>query len=414
MSSPTKFVVGSTFPTQPARGGGQLRIFHLYRQLARHRPVEVIALVDEDQQPSRRELAPGLTETRIPRTQAYLAAEGKLHVTGVAVTDMAFARLHRLTPAFSEAVAAAARPGCVFVASHPYAFGAMRAVDPGAVWWYDAHNVEVDLKRAIVSGSANGRRLLRWTREVERDCCRRAQLVLASCAEDAERLRSLYRVPGGRMKVVANGVDTAAIRFTPPSERRELARRLRMTQPLALFVGSWHGPNLAAAGQIVELASEFPEVGFAIVGSVGIPLREMALPPNVEPFGMVSDELKEALLSVAAVALNPMLHGSGTNMKMLDYLAAGIPVISTQVGMRGLALEGGRDLRVAEPAALGGALRDALEEPGESADSRARATRRKIEERFDWQAVAAPLVAMIGGADRRVGQAPRERSATSA
>jgi glycosyltransferase involved in cell wall biosynthesis len=414
MSSPTKLVVGSTFPIHPPQGGGQLRIFHLYRRLARRCPVDVIALVDHSAPASRREIAPGLTEIRIPRSEPQVAAEGRLHVAGIEVSDMAFVRLHRLNPAFSEAVARAAVPRCVFVASHPYTLPAMRAADPDVAFWYDAHNVELDLKGAILPHNANGRRLLRWTRAVERDCCRRAQVVLASCAQDSRRLRALYRVPVARMILVPNGVDTAAIRFTPPSERRDLRRRLRLNQRLALFIGSWHEPNLVAAARILELAARFPEVRFAIVGSVAIPLRGASRPANVELFGIVSDELKQALLTVADVALNPMLDGSGTNMKMLDYLAAGTPVISTEVGMRGLDLEPGRDLRVADPPSFGHALRLTLQEADEVADARAYSARRRIEEQFDWEAVAAPLVRLIDGVEGRPRQAPRARSAIRA
>jgi glycosyltransferase involved in cell wall biosynthesis len=414
MTSPTKFVVGSTFSVHPPRSGGQLRIFHLYKQLARHRPVDVIALVDPAEPASRRALAPGLTEIRIPRTSGHVAAETQLNVGGVAPTDIAFTRLHRLTPAFAEAVAGSAVPGSVFVASHPYAFPAMRAVDPAVTWWYDAHNVELDLKRAILPRRGVGRRLLAWTRAVERDCCRAAGLVLASCAEDSRRLRTLYRVPAERLIVVANGVDVGAIRFTAPSERRALCRRLRLNQPLVMFMGSWHEPNLLAAGRILELAPRLPELKFAIVGSVGIPLRDMSLPGNVELFGIVSDQLKDALLSVAAVAVNPVLEGSGTNMKMLDYLAAGIPVVSTEVGMRGLDLEAGRDVRVADPSGLEAALRATLDDPVELADARALATREKIEARFDWGAVAAPLVRMIERDGAPARQPSRLRSAIRA
>ena len=46
-------------------------------------------------------------------------------------------------------------------------------------------------------------------------------------------------------------------------------------------------------------------------------------------------------LSIADIAINPMLNGSGTNLKMLDYMANGIPVISTKVGARGLDIPDG-------------------------------------------------------------------------
>jgi len=397
MTPVSKLVVGSTFGIYPPRGGGQLRIFHLYRQLARKCRVDVVSLVESDQQTSRRQLAPGLTEIRIPKSEAHTYAEAEFRgLTRVPVTDVAFSQLHHLTPAFSEAVAACLEADCVLVASHPYAFPAMRVVDDGADWWYDAHNVEVDLKGAMLPNGRIAKRLLAKIRAVERECCGHARMVLASCAEDAERLQALYRLPAGRLMVIPNGVEVSSIRFKPPTERRALTARLRMTQPLALFIGSWHEPNLLAARQIVDLARQVPDVRFAIAGSVGIPLAQTERPANIELFGVVSDELKEALLSVAAVALNPMLHGSGTNMKMLDYMAAGIPVISTAVGARGLGLALGTDLRIATPDRFGEALRATLDEPGELADERARATRRKIEERFDWQVVTAPLLSAIG------------------
>lgn len=414
MSGVTKLVVGSTFGIHPPRAGGQLRILHLYRELAGYCDVDVIALVNHDQPASRRVLAPGLTEIRIPKSARHEAAEADLRVTEVSVTDAAFIDLHALTPAFSEAVARSWIPGCALVASHPYAFPAMRAVDDGAAWWYDAHNVEADLKAAVLPKTPTGKRLLARTRAVERECCKRASLVLASSAEDAQRLRALYRVPAPRVRVIPNGVDTTAIRFVAPSERRALRGRLRLEQPLALFIGSWHEPNLVAARQILHLAAEFPEISFAIVGSVGIPLQHEGRPPNVELFGVVADDLKEALLGVAAVALNPMLMGSGTNMKMLDYLAAGVPVISTPVGVRGLDLDHERDLRVVAPGDFAAALRTTLEESDDLADARARDVRREIEQRFDWRAVCVPLRGEIEPGQLRGDRRTRQRSAISA
>jgi glycosyltransferase involved in cell wall biosynthesis len=398
MNPVTKFVVGSTFPIHPPRGGGQLRIFHLYGQLARHIPVDVVALVEGDQAATTRELAPGLTEIRVPKSAAHAAEERGLHVhAGIPIADIAFTLLHELTPAFSDAVAASATDGCVLVASHPYAFPAMSAAAPGQQCWYDAHNVEADLKAAMLSRWRRiGRRLLRRTREVERECCRRASLVLTVSAQDGRRLRHLYRVPDDRCRVVPNGVDASSIHFRAPAERRRLSERLRMCEPLALFIGSWHEPNLRAARQILDLARRVPEVRFGIAGSVGIPLDGKELPANVELFGVVSDELKQALLAVASLALNPVQHGSGTNMKMLDYMAAGVPVISTAVGARGLALDESSPIWIARPDQFDTAIRALLEEPLQAAAIRVRAARRHVEAHFDWAVVARGLLEAIG------------------
>jgi hypothetical protein len=38
---------------------------------------------------------------------------------------------------------------------------------------------------------------------------------------------------------------------------------------------------------------------------------------------------------ICTVGLNPVMQGSGTSLKVLDYLVCGLPIISTEFGMRG-------------------------------------------------------------------------------
>ncbi len=397
MSSPAKLTVGSTFGIYPPRGGGQLRIFNLYRHLAERCPVDVIALVAGDELAVEREIAPGLREVRIPKTREHAAAESELEYRAAfPVTDVAFPELHALTPHFGDAIRASALPGGVLVASHPYALSALRAANRDCPLWYDAHNVELDLKAAMLPDNPTARRMLAATRAVEQACCEQAEFVLASSAEDADRLRALYRLEPRRVTVVPNGVNAEAIRFTSPTERRQLWTRLRMERPVALFIGSWHEPNVLAVRRILTVAPQLPNVTFAIVGSVGIPFRDLRLPANVELWGIVGDELKETLLSVAAVALNPVSEGSGTNMKMLDYLAAGVPVVSTAVGARGLDLELETAVRIVPLADFHTAVQAVLDEHPTVADVRASEVRRQIEQRLDWAAVARQLLVATG------------------
>ena len=48
--------------------------------------------------------------------------------------------------------------------------------------------------------------------------------------------------------------------------------------------------------------------------------------------GECSDIGRQIIFDAADVALNPMQSGSGTNLKMLDYFAAGLPVVTTAIG----------------------------------------------------------------------------------
>ncbi len=107
-------------------------------------------------------------------------------------------------------------------------------------------------------------------------------------------------------------------------------------------------------------------------------------------------------MGVADAALNPMRFGSGTNLKMLDYALAGLPVISSPVGARGLGLTPGAHYVEADPQELARALRDLAAEPREESAGRAAAARAVVEERYSWTAIAdgwlaaAPLRELAG------------------
>lgn len=85
-------------------------------------------------------------------------------------------------------------------------------------------------------------------------------------------------------------------------------------------------------------------------------------------------------LRTATVAINPAVSGSGVNIKLVEYLAAGTPVVSTTRGMLGLSLEAEQHLAVHDdPDAFAAAVITLLSDPeraqvlGRSGQERARA-----------------------------------------
>ncbi len=71
-----KITVATTFPVYPPRGGGQNRVFHLYRHLAKKFDVELVTFI-EKQEPFQGEIAPGLWETRIHKSPQHLKSSGR-------------------------------------------------------------------------------------------------------------------------------------------------------------------------------------------------------------------------------------------------------------------------------------------------------------------------------------------------
>ena len=382
-----KLVVATTFPVFPARGGGQARILGLYGALGRLGvAVDVVSLVGRLERGGTRELAPGLRETRIPKSPKLDGAEWELQKqAGVPVTDLALALHHDLVPEYGDALAAAARDAAAAVASHPFSHPALAAAT-GLPVVYEAHNVEADLKDAMYAAAPE---LAQRVHEIERGCIEGAHHVIVCTRRDADRLAALYGVLSDRMIAVPNGADPAARRYTDGAERARRRAALGIEQAVAVFIGSWHEPNLVAIRDLLAIAPEHEGIRFVICGSAGLALAGERAPGNVDLCGAVDDGFLDSVLGLASAALNPMRLGSGTNLKMLDYALAGVPLVSSAFGARGLEMEAGRHYLECDPADAGPALEALRAEPAADTDARVQAARALVGERFSWDTIAA-------------------------
>ena len=102
--------------------------------------------------------------------------------------------------------------------------------------------------------------------------------------------------------------------------------------------------------------------------------------PDVRPF-----------LAESGVMAVPLRIGGGSRLKILEALACGLPVVSTQVGAEGLSLEPGRDfIQVDEPSSMADALIEAIRTPGPALAMAAKG-RQVVLERYDWDVLAGKL-----------------------
>ncbi|WP_158585684.1 glycosyltransferase family 4 protein [Pseudooceanicola sediminis] len=104
----------------------------------------------------------------------------------------------------------------------------------------------------------------------------------------------------------------------------------------AMFLASNNPSNRQAIRDFIDnvlplVVQEIPDFDLALVGSICSQVPDMA---NVTKLGRV-DDLKDAFQR-SPLSVNPMLVGTGINIKLLDAMAAGVPTISTETGVRGL------------------------------------------------------------------------------
>lgn len=392
-----RLLVANTFTIFPPRSGGQHRLYHLYRHLARDWEVTFVNLCPAEAPAETLQLIPGFTEIRVPRSPELQAAEAELdRALGISSGDLA-AMLHPEShPDWLMCLREQAARADAIVATHPYAWPALKLVWRGAIH-YEAHNVEYDLKAPYL---ARHPELLAQLAAIEGDCARQAPAVFACSAADARRLQELYgleRLP----EVVANGVDTRQIRPPATIARRRLRERLGLGAEgvLALFIGSDHPPNREALPALLACAAAHPAMIVAVIGSVvhGLPPER---PANLLALGPVSEEEKQVVFAAADLALNPMLSGSGTNLKLLDYAAAGLPILTTPFGARGGIL-GDEQLWSAEAADFPAAIGRLLATPAAERRAKTRSARRAVETHADWRGLAATLGQLLEYAGKR-------------
>jgi len=103
------------------------------------------------------------------------------------------------------------------------------------------------------------------------------------------------------------------------------------------------------------------------------------------------DDLSGELLK-HDVALAPLLEGSGTRLKVLDYLASGLPVISTNLGIEGLDPEIRKYVTIQDSlGGFAGHIEDIIAHPEDYA-TRSMQGRNFVERTYDWPTCVQPFI----------------------
>ena len=397
---PRKVVVLSTFPIHPPQHGGQRRGWHLYRSLAEHVDVELLCLAKDVDPPSAHEIEPGVFQRVVPRSAEHRAIEAEWDAQAqIPVGDVVAGLLLEHSPTFETAARRSLADCDLAVLADPFLLEAVERFAPGVPYVYDAYNCELDLKRAIIT-SAGADVLLERVAELEGRATRGATHRTACSVDDAQRLAELYGVDATSITVIPNGVDSEAIPFTTGAARHHAGARWRQRaaslglrqEHLAIFVGSYHLPNIAAARRIIHMARDHDSTTFVLLGEHCDGLGATHLPPNVVPVGRVSESMKLGFLRAASVALNPIAVGSGTNLKLVEFLAAGVPTVTTPTGARGVPLEDRVHARVVAAEHIGVAMEDLFLD----ADPQmAQAGRALVAQSFDWALLGRRFAAAV-------------------
>jgi glycosyltransferase involved in cell wall biosynthesis len=223
----------------------------------------------------------------------------------------------------------------VVVVEFPWQVAAVAEFVPETPVVYSSHNVEVERFEGCVD-SPVGEWFAARARTLERRALEASTAVVCTSARDRAEYRRRFDVDIDCL-VAPNGVDRRVVETRNAAGDGGAVRDRHGIDAdgVALFVGTDYGPNRDAARAVLGMADDSagngPDVHYLVVGSVGNSISTQK--SNVTVTGFVPD--LDPYFGAADVCLNPVRSGSGTNIKLLEYMGRGLPVVTTEFGSRG-------------------------------------------------------------------------------
>lgn len=388
-----KVLLVSTAWPWPTRKGYQLRLLQLARGFARHH--EVTLLVPEGPAPPQRaaDEPPFTIETfrlsRWAKAAGVGAAAFGPHSleSGLAASGDLRRRLRELAPRFDRVLLQLVR-----LAGVTESLGE-------TPWLLDlVDSLSLNLERRAVFDRFWMRPLLRF--EARRLAADERRMIAASSAallvseRDRKHLAALLPAAlGERLEVVPLGLPASAEPLRPRVPRPAGEAELAITGNLGYF------PTARGIGWFLdevwpEVARKYPRARLLVAGAR--PRRGLARRVRALGGRLVADPPDlQALLAAADLALAPLLAGSGTPIKLLEALAAGIPAVATPAAAEGLDPALARCVAIPEDAAGWVSTLHGLIANPVAASARAAIGARMVREIHDPERIAHQLDELI-------------------
>ena len=260
----------------------------------------------------------------------------------------------------------------------------MDFIDVDSEKWQEYADRSGHLKKWVYAREA--RCLRRFELDVERRC--RASVLVSE--NEAALFRRL--APDAKIHAIGNGVDTDPHGSGAPANN---------DKDSIIFTGVMdYFPNVDGvqwfANEILPLvARKRPEAEFIIIGKNPAPaVRKLAgKSARVKVTGYVPDIKK--YLSSAAVAVAPLRIARGIQNKVLEAMAAGVPVVATTPASEGIDARPGADLLIADDAREFSSHVIRLLEDAEFRAQLANSALERVREHYSWDSMAKKMEALM-------------------
>jgi polysaccharide biosynthesis protein PslH len=342
-------MLSSTFPYPPSRGGTEIRTFNLLKYLQQRHAVTLVTqrhlgVTDAEVAALRAEVAE-LVMFSLPESPTSANAT---HRVGGQIQRLATSLLsntppnvlHRYSPEMQNWITAAVHSGAYDAITCEHSVNEIY-IQPT---FQKSIKTLVDVHSSVYAWTRNhlemgasqnpwrDRLYLPLLKRYEQRYCTKFSHIVVTTEDDRREL--LRFSPHAQIEVIPNGVD---LDLFPCRQHDPSSYDL-------VFVGAMDASHNIDAARFFALEvmpllrQRYPAATFRIVGARPTPeVEALAAQPGVIVTGKVASMVEE--LHKATVCVVPLRTGFGIKNKTLEAMAAGVPVVGSDRGLEGLAVD---------------------------------------------------------------------------
>lgn len=387
-----KLVSVNFYDIFPLTNGGQLSVLGICQGLANYFDVTLVMICGADVYKDKLPVSENLSIIPIERPRDLVREEAKfaqsmgLPHTSPITADSIWPKDKSMVKKLREVL----KNADIVLIDHPYTYTYAKAAaeDLSLSFWHRANNVEADYMQSYYKQYSHCDELVDMVKDIERRCCQGSDRIFTVTELDKQKLCNIYGLSNGKVTNISVGSNVENIKFIPPSKREKNK---------ILYLSGIYPAASEAMERIVKAAEKLPQYDFIIAGMIcSAPALRGKLPDNLYLKWVVSNNEKEELLSTCSLALNPVLSGSGINMKLIDDFAYGIPVLTTAYGARGIDIKDKVEAMIEDGKNIVAVINDFFTLDISCRDELARNARLMVEKKWTWRAVAEKMLIAEG------------------
>jgi polysaccharide biosynthesis protein PslH len=387
-------MLSSTFPYPPTRGGTQVRTFHLLKYLSQHHAVTLVTQRDADvtdeeiaelrncvhylvvfDRPPDSATTGGIWK-KIQRFGRFLLQGTPPSVINRYSVEMQTWVNNWVEAGKCDVITCEHSVNEIYVQPHfPKQLKTIVNVH-SSVYATCRNQLTTGISENSIRDKINLPLLYRY----EKSYCAKFSAIVVTTEEDKMQMQQFN--PKSQITVIPNGVDLVSFpnRTSDPGGHR------------LIFIGAMD--NLANIDSVCffsnqvlpEIQKNYPDTTFDIVGSHPAPeVLALDQKPGINVTGRVPSMVE--YLHKSTICVVPMRTGFGIKNKTLEAMAAGVPIVGSDRGLEGLAVDGSsislRALRANEPAQYVSAISQLFDNP-QLRSQLSHNGRQLVETEFTW------------------------------